>query len=54
MIKKHNNLFLPKKGVFQMRSNDFVRKNDLALKSTQRQLRRQKRMRMTSNKRKII
>ncbi len=47
-------MFSPTKGAFQMRSNDFVRKNDLSLESTQTQLQWQKRMRINFNKEKSV
>jgi len=52
IIKKHNNSFLPMKGAFQMTSNDVINQNKLIMDGTQTQMRKQKRMRITSNKEK--
>ena len=52
LLKKHNNSFLPTKGVFQMKSDNITQAKNNCIDSTSIQMRKQKRMRITSNKEK--
>ena len=54
IIKKHNNSFLPMKGAFNRHSKNPIERNQLVTESTGTQLRKQKRMRITSNKEKDL
>ena len=54
IIKKHNNSFLPTKGAFKKRSNNLNGRKEKVTERTQTQLRKQKRLRITSNKEKYL
>ena len=53
IIRKHNNSFLPAKSAFNMKPNDVRDTNSVVIDSSGTQRRKQKRMRITSNKEKF-
>ena len=54
MIKKYKNSFLPTKGVFQIQNNNSTRTSATVIEGSETQLRKQKRMRITSNREKFL
>ena len=53
-MKKHNNSFLPENGAFKTKSNDLMNTNHVVTDSSGTQRKKQKRMRITSNKEKYL
>lgn len=53
IIRKHNNAFLPKKGAFNITVEHGKKDDDIVMESTLTQRRKQKRMRIISNKEKF-
>ena len=49
LIKKHKNSFLPTNGAFNTPNNNLKRASGMAVEGSQTQLRKQKKLRITSN-----
>ena len=54
IIRKHNSSFLPTKGAFNRKTNDLMNTNHVVTGSSGTERRKQKRMRITSNKEKYL
>ena len=54
IIKKYKNSFLPAKGAFKTQKNNLIGTSNMATEGEKTQLRKQKRMRFTSNRRKLL